>query len=227
MRAMKLKITALRKTYLVFVTLFILSGFISLSAEERVMIGHFSESGISDWSVKEFEGETDYSFVESDGRTVLHASSNGTASAYYKEISIDLTKTPYLNWSWKIKNVLPVSDEEKKSGDDFPARIYVVFDSGILVWRTKALNYVWASSKGVGEVWSNPFAGDNVKMLALQSGEEHVNRWMNEKRNVRADLKRFFDKDVKTIDGIAIMTDTDNSGSNAEAWFGDISFSEK
>ena len=196
-----------------------------LLGEEKVEIGLFSKSDLTGWKIKEFKNQTRYSLVTEDGKSVLKAESSETASAFYKEIKIDLTKTPILNWTWKIENILSNPDEQVKAGDDFPARIYLVFDSGIKVWRTKALNYVWSSNNLIGSSWPNPFSS-NVIMKVLRSGEKHINTWISEKRNVRKDLVDLYGKDVKSIDGIAIMTDTDNSSGKATAYYGDIYFSQ-
>ncbi|MCF6336908.1 MAG: DUF3047 domain-containing protein [Gammaproteobacteria bacterium] len=207
-----------------------------LLAETVSKVANFSEGDLADWEEKSFEGNSQYRFVDAqtaginspnikDKQQVLHASTQGQASGLFKEVNIDLTKTPYLNWSWQVQNLFKGNDEHSKNGDDYPARIYVVVSGGIFFWNTKAINYVWSSNQSAGSEWPNAFTG-NAKMLAVRSGEEQLGQWITERRNVREDLKKFFGEDVKKIDAIAVMVDGDNTGQSATAYFGDIFFSD-
>ena len=194
-----------------------------LAFATSLIIGAFSAGDLSGWRAETFSGETNYTLVEEEGRKVLKAQSSGAASGLYREIKIDLEQTPYLNWSWKVAGVLAGVNERTKSGDDYPARVYVVVSSA-LFWRTRALNYVWSSSQPANSHWDSAYTG-NVKMLALRSGAAQAGIWVEEKRNVREDLKRLFGEDITRIDAVALMTDTDNSGQRATAWYGNIYFS--
>lgn len=191
----------------------------------QVPIAKFSQGDLSRWENKSFAGETDYQIVTVDGKQALKAESRAAASGLYREIQIDLTQTPYLNWSWKVANILTNIDERTKAGDDFPARVYVVV-SGALFWQTRSLVYVWSSNQPVGAVWDNPFTA-NAKHIAVRSGVGQTGQWLSEKRNIRADLKQAFGEKIEQIDAIAIMTDTDNSGQSATAWYGNISLSKE
>ncbi|MBL1274884.1 MAG: DUF3047 domain-containing protein [Ectothiorhodospiraceae bacterium] len=199
-------------------------------------VANFSQGDLVDWEEKSFEGNSQYQFVsvqkagiKSDklkgDKQVLQASTDGQASGLFKEVSIDLTKTPYINWSWQVQSLFKGNDEHSKKGDDYPARIYVVVSGGVFFWNTKAINYVWSSNQPQGSEWPNAFTG-NAKMLAVRSGEKQLGQWVQERRNVREDLKRFFGEDVKKIDAIAVMIDGDNTGQAATAYFGDIYFSD-
>jgi hypothetical protein len=192
-------------------------------AQERVEVGRFSEGDLGGWKVRRFEGETSYTFDEVAGRRALRAKSDGTASGLYRKIEVDLERTPYLEWSWRIAGVLKGVDERTKNGDDYPARVYVIVSGGLAFWRTRSLVYVWSSNQPKGSTWDNAFT-DNAKVIALESGDADAGRWIREKRDVRADFRRLFGDDVDTLDAVAIMTDTDNSGQSATAWYGDISF---
>lgn len=174
------------------------------------------------WKEKEFVGRTVYTGQEADG--LLLAVSNGTASGLFYEQPMDLRLTPYLNWSWKVGNVLAGVNEREKAGDDYPARVYVVVKGGVAFWKTKALSYVWASREPRGSSWSSAFT-DNAHMIAVQSGPERVGELISEKRNIRDDWKRAFGEDIDRIDAVAIMTDTDNTGQWARAWYGQPWFS--
>lgn len=175
------------------------------------------------WEEKSFSGNTHYEVVQLDGNPALMASSNKTASGLFYKAGIDLTQTPYLNWSWRVTNVLHDINETQKDGDDYPARIYVVISGGLMFWRTRALNYVWSSNQAIGAVWPNAFTG-NATLVAVRNDTSPMNTWITEKRNLREDIKRYLNIDVDHIDAVAIMTDTDNSGQSATAYYRDIFF---
>lgn len=212
--------------------------FLCFSAFVRadVYIAQFNTEKLSDWESKSFVGETQYQIVDKGSQKVLKATSNNSASGLAKKVTIDLLKTPYLNWTWQIDNKLPGIDEKSKSGDDYAARIYVVIDGGWRIWQTKALNYVWSSNLAKASFWDNAFAPNNAKMLAIQGQDAKEQQWVAEKQNVYLDLiARFGDKGsasdnqkaYRFIDAVAIMTDTDNSQLQAMAYYGDIYFSEE
>lgn len=194
---------------------------------EQVEVGAFSRGVLAGWQAKVFKGTTDYRLVPVNGAGALRAVSNAGASGLYRELPVDLNRTPYLNWSWRVDNTLGRIDERSKAGDDFPARVYVVVSGGLAFWKTRSLNYVWSSASPAGSHWPNAFAGDNVRMLAVRSGERDKGLWLREKRNVREDWKRFFGEVPDRIDAVALMTDTDNSGRRAVAYYGDIVFSSE
>jgi hypothetical protein len=194
-----------------------------LAADAEVPVALFSRGNLGGWQEEIFAGETDYRLFNDDNLTSLHAVSNGTASGRYKKVRIDLNETPVLHWRWKVANILEGVDEQRKSGDDYPARVYVVFSGGLFFWRTRAINYVWSSNQPVGTIWPNAFTG-NAKMVAVESGPEKLGQWIGEKRNVAEDYRRLFGSEPGTADAVAIMTDTDNSGQRATAWYGDIWF---
>ncbi|MGC3874000.1 DUF3047 domain-containing protein [Halomonas sp. GXIMD04776] len=184
----------------------------------------FSAEDIADWPTRSFEGETRYSLVTQAGQQVLQAEANGRASAKYLEREIDLTKTPYLSWCWKVGSVYPGLDETTKAGDDYPARVYVANKTGILPWQVQAVNYVWSNNQTVGTHWVNAFT-DRARLLALQSGRQNAGRWVAEVRDVREDFSKLFGSSPKEVDGVALMSDGDNAGGNATAWFSGLRFS--
>jgi len=192
-------------------------------ADQR-FVGEFSQGTLEGWQEKSFSGRTEYGLVKQDGRQVLRAVSHAAASGYAREIRIDLNKTPYLNWSWKVAAALQGLEEKTRSGDDYAARIYVVLEGGIFFWNTRALNYVWSGSQPIGSSWPNAFS-DHAVLLAVESGPDHAGHWRQYKRDLRKDLKDYLGVTPGYIDAVAIMTDTDNSGRSATAYYGDIWFS--
>ncbi len=201
-----------------------LLGIFSINSWSDAPSSSFIANGPDAWKKKSFAGQTDYQFIIQDDMHVIKAVSEASASGLYREKKIDLDETPFLNWRWKVTNRLDPGNEKEKSGDDYAARVYVIIDGGILFWRTRALNYVWAAKEPRGNSWNNAFAGNNVRMLALRSRDDALSVWKNEKRNVKEDLQQQFGKDIRYIDAVAIMTDTDNTGSRATAYYSGIGF---
>lgn len=187
-------------------------------------VGEFSQGDLSGWEEKVFKGNSQYSFVEIDRGKVLRASTKGKASGLFKQTRVDLNKTPWINWSWRVNNIFENNNERSKGGDDYAARVYVVV-SRTLFLDSKALNYVWASHERKNSSWPNAYV-DSVKMLAVRSGSMHVGQWKNEKRNVREDFKKLLGEDINEINIVALMVDGDNTGQSATSYFGDIYFTE-
>lgn len=194
---------------------------------DPILVGNFSAGDLDQWEPEVFSDKTltQYSLVETESGKALQAISQQSASALIRKIHIDLSKTPYLNWSWRVDQGLHHSNEQTKDGDDFAARIYIIVSGGLAFWRTRALNYVWSNSRTKLLSWPNPYATDNVLMMAVRTGAEKQGQWQHEKRNLMDDLKTVFGESIPAIDAIAVMTDTDNTRATAKAYYGDIYFS--
>jgi hypothetical protein len=152
----------------------------------------------------------------------VRAESSGTASGLFLEREINIAEYPVLHWSWKIEEGLDAHDERVKAGDDYAARVYVVVSGGLFFWKTIAINYVWSSNPKSEQSWPNAYAGDNAKMLALRGSDDQQGIWYVETRNLRRDFKELFGKDIDVIDGVAIMSDTDDTGGRVVAEYGEI-----
>lgn len=203
-----------------------LAGLAPAAAGERLAVSAFEAEGLGLWKEKVFKGKTRYDLVNMKNGTVLRARSRGTASGLYRKMRVDLTKTPYLNWRWRVEGLLQGNDERTKAGDDYPARVYVVVSGGLFFWRTRAINYVWSSHQPAGSAWPNAYTA-NAHMIAVRSGPVAPGVWQREKRNVREDFKRAFGIDLREAHAVAIMTDTDNTGQSATAYYGDLYFSSE
>lgn len=197
----------------------------SLHAAETV-VADMETLLLDDWQQESFKGHTNYTLVKVDGVAALYAVSDNSASGLFRKQRIDLEKTPYLNWTWRVDQLLNRLDERTKAGDDYAARLYVMVSDGLFFWKTKAVNYVWSSSQAVGTHWDNAYTGQ-AQMVAVESGVENSGKWLSYKRNVVEDMRRLFGEDVRYIDGVAIMSDTDNSGGRVEAYYGNIYFSRE
>jgi hypothetical protein len=207
-------------------TLALLAPFVLAAAALRLDVARFSAGDLDGWQSKSFAGETRYTLVDEQGVRGLRADSDGTASGLYREVAVDLRRAPVLHWSWKIAGVLDGNDERTRAGDDYPARVYVVFSGGLRFWRTRAINYVWSSHQPVGSEWPNAFTA-NARMIAVDSGDGRAGEWVTHSRDVREDYRRLFRAEPGRVDAVAIMTDTDNTGQSATAWYGDIWFSSR
>jgi hypothetical protein len=192
------------------------------NAAGPLLIDDFAKGISAGWEKKVFKGETAYRPVVEEGRPAVKAESRATASALIYKISLDPKAYPRLSWSWKIVNTIDKGDERTKAGDDYAARVYVVFPSA-LFWRTRAVNYIWANRLSPGAFLPNAFTG-NAVMVAVESGDGNAGRWIDEERDLVEDYRRAFGEDPPAIGAVAIMTDTDNTGEEAVAWYGAIRF---
>ncbi|MCM2264425.1 MAG: DUF3047 domain-containing protein [Desulfuromonadales bacterium] len=199
----------------------LLSG-LSVKAEE-LAVARFGDDGIKGWETREFKGRTDYRLVQDEQRIVLKAQARGAASGLVKKMSFDPSRYRYLKWSWKIDHIIVMGDETTRQGDDYAARIYIIFP-GRFFWQTRALNYIWANKLPREEFVPNAFTS-NAMLLAVESGGSKAGQWVTEERDILADYRRVFGEDPPQAGGLAIMTDTDNTGAEATAWYGDITLS--
>lgn len=205
----------------VFLALFaLMCAFASLASADEILVGRFAADGLTGWESKSFKGMTDYRLVKENGRTVVKAVSRASASGLIRKIRFDPTKHRYLRWSWKIDRTITGGDEKTKAGDDYAARLYVVFP-GRFFWQMKAINYIWANKLAKGESVPSAYTG-NAKLVAVESGNSMAGQWLTEERDLSADYRALFGGEAPEAEAIAIMTDTDNTGAAAEAWYGDI-----
>jgi hypothetical protein len=195
---------------------------VAVSAEE-LAVGRFAAEGLTGWEPKEFKGLTEYRLLPENDRIVVKATSRAAASGLVKKISFDPRRYRYLRWSWKIDQTIPAGDETTKTGDDYAARVYVVF-AGKFFWQTKAINYIWANHLKRGDAIANAFTA-SAMMVAVESGSGAAGEWQNEERDIFTDYQKLFGTEPGEASAIAIMTDTDNTGGSATAWYGDITLS--
>jgi hypothetical protein len=212
-------------------------------------VGMFSEASEGTeppmgWKPLTFEKipkHTHYSIVKEEEVAVVRAVSNASASGLTREIKIDIKEYPIIQWRWKVLNVIQSSNVYRKDGDDYAARIYITFeydpDRVSFLKKAKykagrflfgdipigAINYIWESKTQKGMIVDNAYT-DFVKMIVIESGEEKVGQWVQEERNIYEDYKKAFGEEPPMINGVAIMSDTDNTGETVTAYYGDIIF---
>jgi hypothetical protein len=218
------------------------------AGEELVLLGRLTPptlpEGVPDgWKpllFKKIPATTRYSIVRDGDGFVLKAESQASASGLYRPVNLAPTAYPILSWRWKVENVLAKGDERRKEGDDYAARVYVAFqydpDAATLWEKTRygtykllygeyppkaVINYIWANRLPKDAAIDNAFT-DRAKMIAVRSGPDEIGRWIREERNVYEDYRRLFGQEPPRIAGVAVMTDTDNTGESAVAYYDEI-----
>ncbi len=196
------------------------------SPTQILRVSAFAEQGLAGWEEQSFRGRTRYRVVRVDAAAALEAHRSAAASGLVKKVEIDLLATPFVNWSWKVPAPLRGLDETTRGGDDHAARVYVVRAGGPFFWRTRALSYVWSGSRPRGASWPNAYTASS-HVVSVRGRDDPTNVWRHEKRNLRDDFRRYHGMDVARIDAVAVMTDTDDSGRSAQAYYREIFFSAR
>ena len=195
-------------------------------AVENVKIFEFTNEEMKTLQVRKVKGKTTYTFGSNENGNYLKAEAEGKASGLGKEVKINLIKTPFINITWKVEKNLSGIIENSKKGHDYAARVFVVKKSGVTPLSNKAINYVFSSNNSVGENWPSPYTKKSIDYV-LSTTNEHQNEWVTVKANVREHFKNLHDLDVKELNGVAIMTDTDNSKLKAISYYQNIYFSSE
>ena len=193
---------------------------------ENLNVFEFTSDEFSKLKVKKIKKLTKYSLGSNEMGNYLRAEANGTASGLGKELKIDLNKTPFINITWKVEKDLYGIDENTKKGHDYAARIFVIKKTGNTALSNRAINYVFSSNLNVGSYSASPFTKKSIDYV-LSTTKINKNEWVTVKRNVKEDFKLLHDLDVEELNGIAIMTDTDNSKLKAISYYQNIYFSSK
>ena len=213
------------KFFYLFITSLI---FLNSAFAENVNIFKFTEQELLELDVRKVRGadnKTVYSVGSNENGNFLKAVADNAASGLGKEVKIDLNKTPFINITWKIEKDLQGINENSKKGHDFAARVFAVKKTGATPLSNRAINYVFSSNSVVGESWPSPYTKKSIDNV-LASTKKNINEWVTVKANVKEDFKKFHDLEVNELDGLAIMSDTDNSKMKAIAYFQNIYFSE-
>jgi hypothetical protein len=198
------------------------------SHANEIKIFDFTEKELSELDVRKVRGadnNTVYTVGLNENGNFLKAVADNAASGLGKEVKIDLNKTPYINITWKIEKDLPGIKENTKKGHDFAARVFAVKKTGATPLSNRAINYVFSSNNEIGFNSPSPYTKKSIDNV-LASTKKNINEWVTVKANVKEDFKKFHGLDVSELDGLAIMSDTDNSKMKAIAYYQNIYFSE-
>jgi Protein of unknown function (DUF3047) len=176
------------------------------------------------WEMTAFAGDATVDLVRDDGRVAVRLRSARDSFALHRDVVVDLRRFPVLSWSWKVTR-LPAGGDVREAGrDDQAAQVYVVFPR----WpspRTSSnvIGYVWDGRAPVGTRLAHPRAS-NVRVVVLQSGATRLDTWVREQRDVAADYQALFGQPPPRVGKVALMIDSNDTRSEAEALFGDLTF---
>ncbi len=196
---------------------------------EDIKVFEFTDKELSELTVRKVRGadnKTIYSVGSNENGNYLKAIADNAASGLGKEIKIDLNRTPFINITWKIEKDIPGIDETAKKGHDFAARVFVIKKTGATALSNRAINYVFSSNQDVGSNSPSPYTKKSVDNV-LATTKTNLNEWVTVKANVKEDFKKFHNLDVNELDGIAIMSDTDNSKKKSITYYQNIYFSSQ
>ena len=231
--------------------LFAIAGSLSYAADmgEAPLLTPFSSAAPGStlpapWKLTSIPGiasHTQYALVRDGDTVVLRAEAHASMSGVAHPLKLDARVYPVIEWRWKVLGLLKKSDITTKAGDDFPARVYVLFDYDIrklpFSVRAKirlsrlagadvplaALCYVWDGKAAAGtSVWS--VYTDRVRVIVAESGSANLGKWVTVRRDVAADFRAAFGEEPPAVSGVVLATDTDNTGEYATAYYGDIRF---
>ncbi len=205
----------------VFLTLFFVN---TVSSSEIVQVFNFTKEEFDDLKIRKIKKLTNYTLGKNDNGNYLKAEAEGQASGLGKEIIINLNKTPFINITWKVEKNLSGIDERSKKGHDYAARVFVIKKTGSTALSNRAINYVFSSNEEVGEYWRSPFTKKSIDYV-LSTTIKNNNEWVTVKANVKEDFKKLHNLDVNELNGVAIMSDTDNSKIRSVAYYQNIFFS--
>ena len=207
--------------------LIIILFFVSPSYADIINVFEFTESELLNLEVRKVRGadnKTEYSVGSNDNGNYLKAVADNAASGLGKEVKIDLNKTPFINITWKVEKDLSGILENTKKGHDFAARVFVIKKTGATPLSNRAINYVFSSNNDVGFNSPSPYTKKSIDNV-LATTKLNLNQWVSVKANVKEDFKKFHNLDVNKIDGLAIMSDTDNSKMKSITYYQNIYFS--
>ena len=214
--------------FLFFTLSIILISFNILLANE-LNVFDFTENELSELQVRKVGGadnKTIYSVGSNENGNFLKSVADNAASGLGKEIKIDLNRTPFINITWKVEKDLSGIKENTKKGHDFAARVFVIKKTGATPLSNRAINYVFSSNNEIGTNYPSPYTKKSIDNV-LASTKNNLDEWITVKANVKEDFKRLHDLDVDELDGLAIMSDTDNSKMKSIAYFQNIYFSSQ
>ena len=199
---------------------------INTSYSEILRVFEFTEDEFKTLKTRKVKGETKWSLGSNDNGNFIRAEAEGVGSGLGKEVSIDLNKTPFINITWKVEKDLSGIIENSKKGHDFAARVFVVKKTGKTALSNRAVNYVFSSNNSINESWKSPYTKKSIDYV-LSTTKDNLNKWVTVKANVKEHFKKLHNLEVNELNGVAIMTDTDNSKLKAISYYQNIYFSSE
>ncbi len=210
--------------FLKIILIFLLN--IGISHSEILRVFEFTEDELKTLKTKKVKGETKWSLGSNENGNFIRAEAEGVGSGLGKEVLINLNKTPFINITWKVKKDLPGIIENSKKGHDYAARVFVIKKTGATALSNRAINYVFSSNNSINESWRSPYTKKSIDYV-LSTTKVNLNKWVTVKANVKDHFKKLHNLEVNELNGIAIMTDTDNSKLKAISYYQNIYFSSE
>ena len=201
--------------------------FINTSNADQLKVFEFTAEELTTLEVRKVRNakeNTTYTIGKNDKGNYIKAVADSSASGLGKKVKINLNVTPIINITWKVEKDLSGIDEQTKKGHDYAARVFVIKKTGATPLSNRAINYVFSSNNEIGFNSPSPYTKKSIDNV-LSTTKNNLNKWVTVKANVKEDFKKFHDLDVNELDGLAIMSDTDNSKMIAIAYFQNIYFS--
>jgi len=199
---------------------------INTSYSEILRVFEFTEDEFKTLKTRKVKGETKWSLGSNDNGNFIRAEAEGVGSGLGKEVLINLNKTPFINITWKVEKDLSGIIENSKKGHDFAARVFVVKKTGKTALSNRAVNYVFSSNNSINESWRSPYTKKSIDYV-LSTTKNNLNKWVTVKANVKDHFKKLHNLEVNELNGVAIMTDTDNSKLKAISYYQNIYFSSE
>lgn len=193
------------------------------SNSDWLVLGDFAPKWNLYWKKRVLADHANRDRIINEGTDhVLEMVSENSASGFWREWKVKAVESGKITWRWKVKTSLTQNHREReKKGDDYAARVFVVFETHFFNWRTRSICYIWAGQESPGSIYKNPYS-DSVGQIVLQSGNRNAGKWVREERDFIEDYKRYFKKDPDHVSAFAVMVDTDNTRSQTRAWFDDL-----
>ena len=216
----------MKKILIFLINILLITG---VSAASEIKVFEFTEVELSELEVRKVRGadnKTNYSIGSNENGNFLKATADNAASGLGKELKIDLNKTPFINITWKVEKDLSGIKEDTKKGHDFAARVFVIKKTGATPLSNRAINYVFSSNNKIGFNSPSPYTKKSMDYV-MATTINNLNEWVTVKSNVKEDFRKFHDLEVNELDGLAIMSDTDNSKMKAVAYYQNIYFSSE
>ena len=208
-------------------------------------VGETAPPAWQPWVLSRFLAHTQYVIVEQDGERVLAARANVSASGLLQPLALAAADYPIISWRWKVPQLIPGANNASRVGDDSPVRVIVAFDGDksqldfedqsfgrtVKLFSGRempfaTIQYIWENQLPPETVLENARTGRS-KMLVVESGPERLGQWLSFKRDVRADYQRLFGGQPGPIIFVGVMTDTNATGTQATAYYGDIRFTRE
>ena len=207
--------------FLKIILIFLLN--IGISHSEILRVFEFTEDELKTLKTKKVKGETKWSLGSNDNGNFIRAEAEGVGSGLGKEVLINLNKTPFINITWKVEKDLSGIIENTKKGHDYAARVFVIKKTGATALSNRAVNYVFSSNNSINESWRSPYTKKSIDYV-LSTTKDNLNKWVTVKANVKDHFKKLHNLEVNELNGVAIMTDTDNSKLKTISYYQNIYF---